>query len=134
MTSQDFLVIAHRGASSYAPENTIAALSLALRMGVWHIELDVHLSRDGHLVVMHDDTVDRTTNGSGPVADQTLTERWQALDAGSWFGATFAGECIPTLRTRSYAIRDECTSIPRSKGVQSIWHSARRIWYGHMVW
>jgi glycerophosphoryl diester phosphodiesterase len=57
MTPRDFLVIAHRGASSYAPENTIAAFDLALQMGVRHIELDVHLSRDGHLVVIHDDTM-----------------------------------------------------------------------------
>jgi glycerophosphoryl diester phosphodiesterase len=96
MTPRDFLVIAHRGASSYAPENTIAAFDLALRMGVRHIELDVHLTRDGHLVIIHDDTVDRTTNGSGPVVDQTLAEL-QALDAGSWFGSTFAAERIPTF-------------------------------------
>ncbi|HEY7496368.1 MAG TPA: glycerophosphodiester phosphodiesterase family protein [Candidatus Tectomicrobia bacterium] len=95
MPPQDFLVIAHRGASSYAPENTIAAFDLALQMGVRHIELDVHLSRDGHLVVMHDDTVDRTTDGSGPVAHYTLAEL-QALDAGAWFGAAFTGERIPT--------------------------------------
>src|SRR5262245_46332535 len=94
MPPQDFLVIAHRGASSYAPENTLAAFDLALQMGVRHIELDVHLSRDGHLVVIHDDTVDRTTNGSGPVVHYTLAEL-QALDAGSWFGAAFAGERIP---------------------------------------
>jgi glycerophosphoryl diester phosphodiesterase len=65
-------------------------------MGVRHIELDVHLSRDGHLVILHDDTVDRTTNGSGPVAHHTLAEL-QALDAGSWFGAAFVGERVPTF-------------------------------------
>jgi glycerophosphoryl diester phosphodiesterase len=90
------MVIAHRGASSYAPENTFAAFDLALQMGVHHIELDVHLTSDGHIVVIHDDTVDRTTNGSGPVASQTLAEL-RALDAGSWFGAKFMGERIPTF-------------------------------------
>jgi len=90
------MVIAHRGASSYAPENTLAAFDLALELGAHQIELDVHSTRDGHVVVIHDDTVDRTTNGSGPVASQTLAELRQ-LDAGAWFGATFAGERIPTF-------------------------------------
>ena len=62
------MAIAHRGASSYAPENTFAAFDLAIVMGARHIELDVHLTSDGHVVVIHDDTVDRTTDGSGPVA------------------------------------------------------------------
>src|ERR1044071_3759722 len=66
------MVIAHRGASSYAPENTLAAFDLALRMGVHHIELDVASTSDGHTVVIHDDKVDRTTNGRGLVTDHTL--------------------------------------------------------------
>src|ERR1041384_3922045 len=94
MAAPGFMVIAHRGASSYAPENTFAAFDLALRMGVSHIELDVHFTSDGHIVVIHDDTVDRTTNGHGPVTSHTLSEL-QALDAGAWFGAGFAGERIP---------------------------------------
>jgi glycerophosphoryl diester phosphodiesterase len=93
---QDFLIIAHRGASSYAPENTIAAFDLALQIGACHLELDVHLTRDDHLVVIHDDTVDRTTSGTGPVASQTLAAL-QALDAGAWFREAFAGARIPTL-------------------------------------
>jgi glycerophosphoryl diester phosphodiesterase len=93
---QDFLVIAHRGASSYAPENTIAAFDLALQMGAHHLELDVHLTRDDYLVIIHDDTVDRTTNGAGPVASQTLAGL-QVLDAGAWFGEAFVGAHIPTL-------------------------------------
>ena len=96
MLPQDFLIIAHRGASSYAPENTIAAFDLALQMGARHLELDVHLSRDDHLVVIHDDTVDRTTNGTGSVASQTLVAL-QALDAGAWFGDAFVGARLPTL-------------------------------------
>jgi glycerophosphoryl diester phosphodiesterase len=96
LSLQGFLVVAHRGASSYAPENTIAAFDLALQMGIRHLELDVHLTCDDHLVVIHDDTVDRTTNGTGPVANQTLVAL-QALDAGAWFGQAFAGARIPTL-------------------------------------
>lgn len=92
----DFLIIAHRGASAYAPENTVAAFDLALQMGIHHLELDVHLTCDEHLVVIHDDTVDRTTDGTGPVAEQTLAAL-RVLDAGSWFGAAFAGARIPTL-------------------------------------
>jgi len=91
-----FMAIAHRGASSYAPENTFAAFDLAIRMGARHIELDVEATRDGHIVVIHDDTVDRTTNGSGPVTSHSMTAL-QALDAGSWFGAQFSGERIPAF-------------------------------------
>jgi glycerophosphoryl diester phosphodiesterase len=96
MASSGFMAIAHRGASSYAPENTVAAFDLALRLGVRHIELDVEATRDGHVVVIHDDTVDRTTDGSGPVTSHTL-QALQTLDAGSWFGAQFSGERIPLL-------------------------------------
>lgn len=90
------LVIAHRGASTYAPENTFAAFDLALEMGTHHLELDVQMSSDGHLVIIHDDLVNRTTNGYGRVWKHTLAEL-QALDAGAWFGQKFAGERIPTL-------------------------------------
>jgi glycerophosphoryl diester phosphodiesterase len=96
MTTADFMVIAHRGASAYAPENTLAAFDLALHLGCRHLELDVDVTSDGHIVVMHDDTVDRTTNGTGPVGSQTLAEL-RALDAGAWFGTQFAGERIPTF-------------------------------------
>jgi glycerophosphoryl diester phosphodiesterase len=91
-----FMAIAHRGASSYAPENTFAAFDLAIEMGARHLELDVHVSSDGHLVVIHDDTVDRTTDGSGPVTSHSLAAL-TALDAGSWLDPRFKGECIPTL-------------------------------------
>lgn len=96
MTVSAFMVIAHRGASSYAPETTFAAFELAIRMGVHHIELDVEATSDGHIVVIHDDTVDRTTNGTGPVTSHSLAAL-QALDAGSWFGAQFSGERIPAF-------------------------------------
>ena len=96
MTPTGFMAIAHRGASSYAPENTFAAFDLAIEMGARHLELDVHFSSDGHLVVIHDDTVDRTTDGSGPVTSRSLASL-TALDAGAWFDPRFKGERIPTL-------------------------------------
>ncbi len=96
MTPPGFMAIAHRGASSYAPENTFAAFDLAIAMGARHIELDVHFSSDGHLVVIHDDAVNRTTDGSGPVTGHSLAAL-TALDAGSWFDPRFKGERIPTL-------------------------------------
>jgi glycerophosphoryl diester phosphodiesterase len=90
------MVIAHRGASSYAPENTLAAFDLALEMRVRHIELDVALTSDSHIVVIHDDKLDRTTNGCGLVTSHTLAAL-RELDAGSWFGAQFESERIPTF-------------------------------------
>jgi len=96
VTLVPFMAIAHRGASSYAPENTLAAYDLALQMGAQHIELDVHLSHDGYVVVIHDDTLDRTTDGTGPVCARSLDELRQ-LDAGSWFGQAYTGARIPTL-------------------------------------
>lgn len=90
------LLIAHRGASGYAPENTLAAFRKAVAMGLGFIETDLQLSRDARFVAIHDDTVNRTTNGQGSVHDLTLTEL-RRLDAGSWFGSSFTGERIPTL-------------------------------------
>lgn len=90
------LVIAHRGASGSAPENTLAAFRKAREIGADMIELDVHLSRDGEVMVIHDDAVDHRTNGTGRVADLARTEL-QQLDAGSWFAPEFAGEPIPAL-------------------------------------
>ena len=89
-------VIAHRGFSGVAPENTIAAFRKAIDVGADMFELDVLLSKDGRVVVIHDDTLERTTDGEGPVATRTL-EELRALDAGSWFNPEFAGERIPTL-------------------------------------
>ena len=91
-----FLNIAHRGASAYAPENTFSTFDKALALGINHIELDVHFNSDRHVVVIHDDTVNRTTNGSGRVASQTLAQL-RALDAGSWFGPQYSEERIPSL-------------------------------------
>lgn len=90
------LAIAHRGASGYAPENTMAAFRKAVAMGAAFIETDLQLSRDSHFVAIHDATVNRTTNGQGAVHDLTLAEL-RRLDAGLWFGSEFAGEKIPTV-------------------------------------
>jgi len=90
------LVFAHRGASGSAPENTMAAFEAARAAGADGIELDVTCCASGEVVVIHDDTVDRTTNGSGAVATMPLATL-RALDAGSWFGPQFAGERVPLL-------------------------------------
>jgi glycerophosphoryl diester phosphodiesterase len=90
------LNFAHRGASHEAPANTLAAFQLAVELGAEGTELDVHLSKDGEVVVIHDFTVEATTDGFGSVRDLTLAEL-KELDAGSWFGPTFAGQRIPTL-------------------------------------
>jgi glycerophosphoryl diester phosphodiesterase len=92
------LVIAHRGASGYAPENTLAAFRIAAEMGAEYVETDLQLTRDGRLVAIHDETLERTTDGRGPVAGATL-EELRKLDAGRWFRGSrdFAGERIPTI-------------------------------------
>jgi glycerophosphoryl diester phosphodiesterase len=90
------LNIAHRGSSGTHPENTLAAFLAAAEEGAEMCELDVQATRDGAVVVIHDETVDRTTDGHGAVAQLTLAEI-QRLDAGAKFGARFAGERIPTL-------------------------------------
>ena len=90
------IIFAHRGSSAHAPENTIAAFELALAQQADAIELDVKLSADGIVIVHHDPTVDRTTNGHGRVKDLTLAQL-KELDAGSFFSEKFKGEKIPTL-------------------------------------
>jgi len=89
-------ICAHRGASETHPENTILAFREAIRLGAVMIEFDVALSRDGQLVLLHDSTVDRTTNGKGPVSGLTL-EELKKLDAGGWKAKHFAGAQVPTL-------------------------------------
>jgi glycerophosphoryl diester phosphodiesterase len=89
-------VIGHRGAAALAPENTLAGLRAAAAAGAHWVEFDVKLTADGVAVLMHDDTLERTTDGRGKVAS-TAASAIAALDAGSWFGATFRGERVPTL-------------------------------------
>lgn len=95
-TKNRVLVFGHRGASAYAPMNTLPAFELAAAQGADGIELDAHRTRDGHIVIVHDYTVDKTTDGSGCVTDMTLAQV-RALDAGSWFGDAFRGTRVPTL-------------------------------------
>ena len=89
-------IFAHRGSKGTHPENTLASFKEAVRVGSDGIELDVHLTKDGQLVVIHDETVDRTTNGTGEIRTLTLAEI-KEFDAGSWFHNKYAGEKIPTL-------------------------------------
>lgn len=89
-------IIAHRGASGYAPENTLAAFDRAVQLGATFFETDLHLTRDSRFVAIHDPTLERTTNGHGPVHDYTLAQL-RELDAGKWFDREFMGEKIPTL-------------------------------------
>ena len=90
------LILCHRGAKNYAPENTLAAFKLALELGADGFELDAQLTSDGHIVVYHDRIVDRTTNGHGKLFQLSLAEL-RELDAGSSFSDEFRGEKIPTL-------------------------------------
>jgi glycerophosphoryl diester phosphodiesterase len=91
-----YLRIAHRGAAGTRPELTRPAFERALEIGVDMIELDVQLTRDGHLVVLHDRQLGRTVAGAGPVRERTLAEL-QALDAGAWFDPRWAGATVPSL-------------------------------------
>jgi glycerophosphoryl diester phosphodiesterase len=117
--------IAHRGVSGLAPENTISAFNLAVKMGFPMIELDVQMTRDQQLVVIHDSTVNRTTNGAGAVADFRLAELRQ-LDAGSWFGREFSGEKIPTLLEVIHEVGGHCRLNIEVKKVNT-GHSCRPI-------
>ncbi len=89
-------LIAHRGASAVAPENTLIAVREAKKLGANWVEFDVRLTKDNELICFHDDTLPRTTNGSGLVYEHTYAALIQ-LDAGSWFGSQFRGELIPTF-------------------------------------
>lgn len=101
---QNVIITSHRGAGSLEPENTLRAMQRAIALGVDQIETDVQLTRDGHLVLMHDPTVDRTTNGTGKIAELTFAE-FRQLDAGH-------GERVPTL--------EETLALTRGKVVLQI--------------
>ena len=92
----DRLIIAHRGASAYAPENTLAAIRMAEKLQANMIEIDIHQTRDSVLILMHDYTLDRTTDGSGRIKNK-LWSGIEGLDAGSWFDPAFEGEPVPSL-------------------------------------
>ncbi|EEG06760.1 MULTISPECIES: glycerophosphodiester phosphodiesterase [Pseudogulbenkiania] len=103
------LVFAHRLGGALAPENTLAGLLIAARLGVRAVECDVKLSADGEPFLLHDDTLQRTTNGAGPARALTLAQL-RELDAGSRFHAAFAGEALPLL--------EELATLCRSGGIQ----------------
>ena len=109
---------AHRGFCSQYPENTILAFQKALEEGVDGIENDVQLSKDGHIVIMHDESVDRTTNGKGWVKDLTLAEL-KELDASEKFGSQFGVQRVPTLREYLELVKDQpvITNIEMKTGV-----------------
>lgn len=98
-------VIGHRGAAAWAPENTLASIRAAASLGVRWVEFDVRLSRDGCPVLFHDDDLDRTTDGAGPVAGRDLDDLL-TLDAGGWFAPAFRGEPIPTLEAAIATLAD----------------------------
>src|SRR3954468_13070185 len=103
MSSKPVIAVAHRGASAVAPENTVAAFDEAVRLGAKAVEFDLRLTANGVPVVLHDETVNRTTNGTGPVSGYDSFDLLR-LDAGSWFHSRFAGNRIPTLDEALLAI------------------------------
>ena len=131
-------VIGHRGAASHAPENTLAGIRKAAALGVRMIEFDAKLTADGVPILMHDDELDRTTSGAGPVRQAPLATI-RTLDAGSWFGDAFAGEPVPTLAealdlslSLGLAINLEikaCKGLERQTAMASL-AVARDIWPG----
>lgn len=107
LKGKDFAVIAHKGASGTAPENTLASFEKAIDLGVDMIELDVRNTFDEQIIVFHDSTLDRTTNGSGLVHDYTL-EEIKKFDAGSWFDPAFNDQKVPTLKEALDMINGRC--------------------------
>ena len=107
-SEKNIFVAAHRGVSASYPENTMEAFRAAIAMGVDQIETDVHVTKDGELVLVHDHTLERTTNGKGYIYDHTLA-KLKALDAGAKFDPKFAGAKIPTLRELLELIKDHPT-------------------------
>lgn len=104
------ICIAHRGVAGLAPENTLVSFQQAMEYHPDAMELDLHLSKDGEIMVIHDSTVDRTTNGKGKVAELTLAELKQ-LDAGAWFDKKYAGEQIPTFTEVLSLTQDKITLL-----------------------
>ncbi|MEW6325841.1 MAG: phosphatidylinositol-specific phospholipase C domain-containing protein [Nitrospirota bacterium] len=122
------LMIAHRGASGYAPENTLAAFRKAVELGCQMIELDVRLSRDQAPVVLHDHTLTRTAGDPRRVEELTVAEL-QQLDAGGWFAPEFAGERIPTLADALNAVPESIVvNVEIKTGPGQLQMMAERIW------
>jgi glycerophosphoryl diester phosphodiesterase len=116
--NDEMLIIAHRGASKFAPENTLPAIQKAIDLGVDYVELDVRHTSDGIPVLMHDRTIDRTTSGSGEIAQISLAEL-RELDAGSWFHERFQGTRVPTLEEALTLMRGKICALWDPKGKPS---------------
>lgn len=134
--NRDPMIIAHRGASKEAPENTIAAIQRAIDLGVDYIEFDVRLSKEKIPVIIHDEFPERTTNVSWPTHIESLAlEEIQSYDAGSWFGKEFAGEKIPTLedvllldrKNSSFMVEIKSGSFPAKEIVHAILQVIERL-------
>ncbi|MGH9341247.1 MAG: glycerophosphodiester phosphodiesterase [Acidobacteriota bacterium] len=104
------LIIAHRGASGESPENTLAAVQRAIDLESDFVEIDIHYSGDGEMIVIHDATVERTTSGKGVVSEMTLADI-KRLDAGSWFNSRFAEEKVPTLEEVLQLVRPSSSKL-----------------------
>jgi glycerophosphoryl diester phosphodiesterase len=113
-------IIAHRGASAHAPENTLSAFKMALDHNADGVELDAKLTIDGKIVVIHDQTVDRTTGAHGIVREMTLAQL-KALDAGSFFDSAFSGERIPTLEEVFVAVGSRALINVEITNYTSVW-------------
>lgn len=107
MVEKNIEIVVHRGANHLAPENTIASALAAIEQGAQWVELDVRMSRDSVFYNLHDDTLGRTTNGSGPIG-QWLSADIDTLDAGSWFSPRFAGERVPTIEQMIDTLQGQC--------------------------
>ena len=127
-------VIAHRGGAAVAPENTLASIRGAIALGCDYVELDVRPTRDGHLVLMHDGSVDRTTDGTGNVSDLDYGAV-QALDAGSHFSPAYAAERVPTFEDALRLARDSIyVYIDHKDGeVEEIWATIQQYGMGKQV-
>lgn len=108
--SDNVVITSHRGASNLAPENTLSSINLALKSKPNKIEVDVHQTLDSIVILMHDTTLDRTTNGSGLIKEQTFGNI-SKLDAGSWFSKDFLGEKVPTLEDVIKLTKGKCQLI-----------------------
>lgn len=115
VNADEVVIIGHRGAAGRAPENTIPSIDKALELEADAIEVDLRQTADGTVVALHDEDVDRTTDGSGDVDEMTLAEV-RSLDAGSWFGPEFEGTRIPTLTEVLDAVPESTTLILEVKG------------------
>lgn len=107
-------IVGHRGAAGLAPENTLIAFQKAMEIGVDLIELDLHVSKDGNLVVIHDSNIERTTDGEGEIEDLSL-EQIKTFDAGSWFGEDFKNESIPLFEEVLDLVDKKCMLLVELK-------------------